>query len=189
MVVLQTMGALKYLNEIKPPVIHFDLKPGNILLGSGVHSFEAKITDFGLSKIVEADSLGGEMELTSQGAGTYWYIIMYAQGMVQDNMVLATGTFLQSALCWANSLQRSAPRWMCGQLASFSTRHSMARRYIHSVNGLTVPSWSCDFLCSRLATTCPRPASCSKTRFSMPLKLIFLQSLLFLKRLRYCSPF
>ena len=25
---MQTMGALKYLNEIKPPVIHFDLKPG-----------------------------------------------------------------------------------------------------------------------------------------------------------------
>lgn len=45
---------------------------GNILLGSGVHSYEAKITDFGLSKIMEADSLGGEMELTSQGAGTYW---------------------------------------------------------------------------------------------------------------------
>ena len=45
---------------------------GNILLGSGVHSYETKITDFGLSKIMETDSLGGEMELTSQGAGTYW---------------------------------------------------------------------------------------------------------------------
>lgn len=27
-VLLQTMSALKYLNEIKPPIIHFDLKPG-----------------------------------------------------------------------------------------------------------------------------------------------------------------
>lgn len=34
---------------------------------------DAKITDFGLSKIVEADS-AGSMELTSQGAGTYWYL-------------------------------------------------------------------------------------------------------------------
>lgn len=25
---LQTVSALKYLNEIKPPVIHYDLKPG-----------------------------------------------------------------------------------------------------------------------------------------------------------------
>ena len=47
---------------------------GNILLGSGIFSFEAKITDFGLSKIVEHDGPDG-MELTSQGAGTYWYII------------------------------------------------------------------------------------------------------------------
>lgn len=46
---------------------------GNILLGSGVRSYEVKITDFGLSKIMESDSLD-EMELTSQGAGTYWYL-------------------------------------------------------------------------------------------------------------------
>lgn len=47
------------------------LLAGNILLGSGVYSYEAKITDFGLSKIVEQDHPDG-MELTSQGAGTYW---------------------------------------------------------------------------------------------------------------------
>ncbi len=46
---------------------------GNILLGSGVRSYETKITDFGLSKIMEAESPDG-MELTSQGAGTYWYL-------------------------------------------------------------------------------------------------------------------
>ena len=36
----------------------------------------AKITDFGLSKIVDnGDGDGGDsMELTSQGAGTYWYL-------------------------------------------------------------------------------------------------------------------
>ena len=50
-------------------VIHVHV--GNILLGSGICSFEAKITDFGLSKIVEHDGPDG-MELTSQGAGTYW---------------------------------------------------------------------------------------------------------------------
>ena len=45
---------------------------GNILLGSGEHSYEAKITDFGLSKIMEQETHDGMMELTSQGAGTYW---------------------------------------------------------------------------------------------------------------------
>lgn len=72
-IIFQCMSALKYLNQIKPPVIHFDLKPGNILLGSGVQCYEAKITDFGLSKVMEKDSPDG-MDLTSQGAGTYWYL-------------------------------------------------------------------------------------------------------------------
>lgn len=44
--------------------------PGNILFDE---FGDAKITDFGLSKIVEADS-ADSMELTSQGAGTYWYL-------------------------------------------------------------------------------------------------------------------
>jgi tousled-like kinase len=40
---------------------------GNILF----HNGEVKVTDFGLSKVLEEDS--HEVELTSQGAGTYWY--------------------------------------------------------------------------------------------------------------------
>ncbi|TSM68894.1 Serine/threonine-protein kinase tousled-like 1 [Bagarius yarrelli] len=31
-IVMQIVNALRYLNEIKPPIIHYDLKPGNILL-------------------------------------------------------------------------------------------------------------------------------------------------------------
>ena len=27
-IVMQVSSALKYLNEIKPPIIHYDLKPG-----------------------------------------------------------------------------------------------------------------------------------------------------------------
>ena len=27
-IIVQTVSALKYLNEINPPVIHYDLKPG-----------------------------------------------------------------------------------------------------------------------------------------------------------------
>lgn len=30
-IVMQIVNALKYLNEIKPPIIHYDLKPGNQL--------------------------------------------------------------------------------------------------------------------------------------------------------------
>lgn len=68
--------ALKYLNELKTPVIHYDLKPANILF-TDLNNWHIKITDFGLSKIMpqnftETDQSG--MELTSQGAGTYWYL-------------------------------------------------------------------------------------------------------------------
>ena len=58
-----------YAFTISPP-----FTSGNILLGSAENRYEAKITDFGLSKIVEQESPDGMMELTSQGAGTYWYL-------------------------------------------------------------------------------------------------------------------
>ncbi|XP_076461633.1 serine/threonine-protein kinase tousled-like 2 isoform X2 [Babylonia areolata] len=75
-IIVQTTSALRYLNEIKPPVIHYDLKPGNILLGAGSVSGEIKITDFGLSKIMDDTNFSPDvgMDLTSQGAGTYWYL-------------------------------------------------------------------------------------------------------------------
>jgi tousled-like kinase len=50
-IIIQIISALKYMNEIEPPIIHYDLKPANIL----IHKGEIKITDFGLSKIMDAD--------------------------------------------------------------------------------------------------------------------------------------
>lgn len=48
---------------------------GNILLVDGTACGEIKITDFGLSKIMDDDSYGVDgMDLTSQGAGTYWSV-------------------------------------------------------------------------------------------------------------------
>jgi len=37
-IIVQTVSALKYLNEIKPPVIHYDLKPGTRLLHTHTHT-------------------------------------------------------------------------------------------------------------------------------------------------------
>uniref|UniRef100_A0A3Q3KFS7 non-specific serine/threonine protein kinase n=2 Tax=Monopterus albus TaxID=43700 RepID=A0A3Q3KFS7_MONAL len=75
-IVMQIVNALKYLNQIQPPIIHYDLKPGNILLVNGTACGEIKITDFGLSKVMDDNSYNSAdgMELTSQGAGTYWYL-------------------------------------------------------------------------------------------------------------------
>ncbi|GCB78349.1 hypothetical protein scyTo_0015817, partial [Scyliorhinus torazame] len=49
---------------------------GNILLVDGTACGEIKITDFGLSKIMDDDNYNAVdgMDLTSQGAGTYWYL-------------------------------------------------------------------------------------------------------------------
>uniref|UniRef100_A0A5B7A0Z4 Putative serine/threonine-protein kinase TOUSLED isoform X1 n=1 Tax=Davidia involucrata TaxID=16924 RepID=A0A5B7A0Z4_DAVIN len=70
-IIVQIFQGLVYLNKRAQKIIHFDLKPGNVLFDElGV----AKVTDFGLSKIVEDDVGSQGMELTSQGAGTYWYL-------------------------------------------------------------------------------------------------------------------
>ncbi|VDM41824.1 unnamed protein product [Toxocara canis] len=73
-IIMQVVSALRYLAEKRPPVIHYDLKPANILLQSGTTSGAIKITDFGLSKVMEDTDDADSIELTSQGAGTYWYL-------------------------------------------------------------------------------------------------------------------
>ncbi|CAN7121743.1 unnamed protein product [Brassica rapa subsp. narinosa] len=70
-IIVQIVQGLVYLNKRSQKIIHYDLKPGNVLFDEfGV----AKVTDFGLSKIVEDNAGTQGMELTSQGAGTYWYL-------------------------------------------------------------------------------------------------------------------
>lgn len=49
---------------------------GNILLTEGNVCGEIKITDFGLSKVMDEENYNPDhgMDLTSQGAGTYWCV-------------------------------------------------------------------------------------------------------------------
>jgi len=71
-IIIQVLSGLRYLNqnETGNKIIHYDLKPGNLFF----HYGEVKIADFGLSKIVHQSNVGESIELTSQGAGTYWYL-------------------------------------------------------------------------------------------------------------------
>eukprot|EP00658_Telonema_sp_P-2_P072900 TRINITY_DN61983_c0_g1_i1.p1 TRINITY_DN61983_c0_g1~~TRINITY_DN61983_c0_g1_i1.p1 ORF type:complete len:129 (-),score=26.99 TRINITY_DN61983_c0_g1_i1:138-524(-) len=76
-IMIQLISALRCLAEQEKPIIHFDLKPANILFHSKLQScLDIKVTDFGLSKIIH-DRQGindPTIELTSQGTGTYWYL-------------------------------------------------------------------------------------------------------------------
>uniref|UniRef100_A0A2K6D5C2 Ankyrin repeat and kinase domain containing 1 n=1 Tax=Macaca nemestrina TaxID=9545 RepID=A0A2K6D5C2_MACNE len=49
-IIHETSLAMNFLHSIKPPLLHLDLRPGNILLDSNMH---VKIPDFGLSKWME----------------------------------------------------------------------------------------------------------------------------------------
>jgi tousled-like kinase len=49
LIISQILSGLKYLNESKQKIIHYDLKPQNILF----HNGEVKITDFGLCKTMD----------------------------------------------------------------------------------------------------------------------------------------
>lgn len=62
----QILTALKCLSEHN--IIHYDLKPGNIIFDRGF----VKVADFGLCKKIE-DGMK-EIDLTSYGVGTYWYL-------------------------------------------------------------------------------------------------------------------
>lgn len=79
LIFLQVVDVLRYLASLDSPIIHYDLKPANILLHRDDPTIlDIKITDFGLSKIIgssrEGPSDNPSIELTSQGTGTYWYL-------------------------------------------------------------------------------------------------------------------
>jgi len=92
-IIIQLFEALMYLTQQNQPIIHYDLKPGNILYNAGL----IKITDFGLSKIMQKDQF--EMELTSQGAGTYWYLPPECFIRSQNPPMIGTGVDMWSGGC------------------------------------------------------------------------------------------
>jgi tousled-like kinase len=74
-IMFQLLCGLHHLHSRPEPIIHFDLKPANILF----HDGEIKLSDFGLSKVMAGGGRAGGgsqtgMELTSYGSGTHGYL-------------------------------------------------------------------------------------------------------------------
>jgi tousled-like kinase len=68
-IIKKLLDVVLYLNTKSPKVIHYDLKPGNILFNK---SGELKVTDFGLCKTIDNDLTS--IQLTSPGCGTFDYL-------------------------------------------------------------------------------------------------------------------
>ena len=72
-IMLQLLCGLRHLHSRPDPIIHYDLKPANILF----HDDEVKLSDFGLSKVMAGGPASRSqpgMELTSYGSGTHGYL-------------------------------------------------------------------------------------------------------------------
>lgn len=68
MIIKTILEVIRYLSLLRPSVVHYDLKPQNIMFNKGC----PKVLDFGICKTI--DNEHSKMALTSQGIGTHCYL-------------------------------------------------------------------------------------------------------------------
>lgn len=69
--VLDVARGLRYLHEFNPTIVHGDLKPANVLIDD---TYEAKLCDFGLIRLIQEDESSTGMTTTSAHTGTARYL-------------------------------------------------------------------------------------------------------------------
>lgn len=105
-ILLGTAKALAYLHEaIEPKVVHRDIKSSNILIND---VFEAKISDFGLAKLLGA----GRSHITTRVMGTFGYVAPeYANtGLLNEKSdIYSFGVVLLEAITGRDPVDYSRP--------------------------------------------------------------------------------
>nr|XP_023908406.1 G-type lectin S-receptor-like serine/threonine-protein kinase SD2-5 [Quercus suber] len=104
-IILDTARGLTYLHEeCRQKIVHLDIKPHNILLDE---NFNAKVSDFGLSKLVDRDQ--SQVVTTMRGTPGYMAPEWLNSVITEKVDVYSFGVVLLELLCGRRNLDRSQP--------------------------------------------------------------------------------
>ncbi|XP_050271298.1 G-type lectin S-receptor-like serine/threonine-protein kinase SD2-5 isoform X1 [Quercus robur] len=104
-IIIEIARGLSYLHEeCRQKIVHLDIKPHNILLDE---NFNAKVSDFGLSKLVDHD----QSQVVTNMRGTPGYMAPeWLSSMITEKVdVYSFGVVLLEILCGRRILDRSQP--------------------------------------------------------------------------------
>ncbi|XP_030635309.1 receptor-interacting serine/threonine-protein kinase 3-like [Chanos chanos] len=88
---------MNYLHNLSPPVLHLDLKPSNVLLDD---SLSAKLTDFGLAKVVRSVSKS-TIGKAGEVAGTINYMPPEAFNLGSYKPTFASDVYSYGIVLWS----------------------------------------------------------------------------------------
>ncbi|XP_023746964.1 G-type lectin S-receptor-like serine/threonine-protein kinase SD2-5 [Lactuca sativa] len=151
-IILDIAKGLAYLHEeCRQKIIHLDIKPQNILLDS---DFNAKVSDFGLSKLVDRNQ---SCQVMSTVRGTFGYMApeCFDSIITEKADVYSFGIVLLEILCGRKNLDISQPKesqhllgifqrcWEQGTLLHIVDRYSkdMQEHGTEVVEMMKVVSW------------------------------------------------
>ena len=105
-IVLDIARGLTYLHEeCRQKIVHLDIKLQNILLDE---NFNAKVSDFGLSKLVDCD----QSQVVTIMRGTLGYMApKWLSPVITENVeIYSFGVVLLEILCGRRNIDRSQPK-------------------------------------------------------------------------------